>query len=140
MEPPETRYAKSGDGHIAYQVIGTGPLDLVFVTGFVANLDLIWEEPAPTQFFSRLASFSRLILFDKRGTGLSDRLAGIATLEDRMDDVVGKRRKFKPSDLEAYVERQGRGCDGSEAWSHNAKARPTFTRTSRSRGSISTKP
>jgi class 3 adenylate cyclase len=87
MEPPKTRYAKSGDVHIAYQVIGTGPLDLVFVSGFVANLDLIWEEPAQAQFFSRLASFSRLILFDKRGTGLSDRLAGIATLEDRMDDV-----------------------------------------------------
>jgi pimeloyl-ACP methyl ester carboxylesterase len=87
MEQPETRYAKSGDVHIAYQVIGTGPFDLVFVPGFVANLDLIWEEPALTQFFSLFASFCRLILFDKRGTGLSDRLAGIAPLEDRMDDV-----------------------------------------------------
>jgi class 3 adenylate cyclase len=72
---------------IAYQVVGNGPLNLVLVPGFVTNLELIWEDPARTHFFSRLASFSRLILFDKRGTGLSDRFAGIANLEDRMDDV-----------------------------------------------------
>jgi len=72
---------------IAYQVVGSGSLDLVFVPGFVSNLDLWWEEPAWANFFSRLAAFSRLILFDKRGTGLSDRMANIANLEDRMDDV-----------------------------------------------------
>ena len=87
MEPPETRYAKSGDLSIAYQVTGTGPLDLVFVPAFVSNLDLIWDEPGWARFFSRLTAFSRLILFDKRGTGLSDRVAGIAHLEERMDDV-----------------------------------------------------
>jgi len=87
MDPPETRYARSGDVRIAYQVTGSGPLDLVFVPGFVSNLDLWWESPIWSNFFARLASFSRVILFDKRGTGLSDRVAGIASLEDRMDDV-----------------------------------------------------
>ena len=87
MTPPETRYAKSGDIRIAYQVVGNGPFDLVFVLGFVSNLDLIWEDADWAHFFSRLASFSRLIVFDKRGTGLSDRDVGIATLEERMDDV-----------------------------------------------------
>ena len=72
---------------IAYQVAGDGPFDLVFVPGFISNLDLIWEEPNRARFFSRLASFSRLILFDKRGTGLSDRVATLPPLEERMDDV-----------------------------------------------------
>ncbi len=84
---PDTRYAKSGDLRIAYQVVGRGPLDLVFVPGFVSNLDLSWEDPALAAFLHRLASFSRLILFDKRGTGLSDRLGKLPTLEERMDDV-----------------------------------------------------
>jgi pimeloyl-ACP methyl ester carboxylesterase len=87
MTPPETRYAKSGDVHIAYQVVGGGPFDLVYVPGFVSNMDLQWEMPEWARFFSRLAAFSRLILFDKRGTGLSDRDVGIASLEERMDDV-----------------------------------------------------
>jgi pimeloyl-ACP methyl ester carboxylesterase len=87
MTPPETRYAKSGDVRIAYQVVGSGPFDLVFVPGFVSNIDLFWEIPEWAYFFGRLSAFSRLILFDKRGTGLSDRVAGIATLEERMDDV-----------------------------------------------------
>ena len=84
---PETRYAKSGDLRIAYQVVGDGPFDLVFVPGFVSNIELFWERPEWAHFFARLAGFSRLILFDKRGTGLSDRIAGIANLEERMDDV-----------------------------------------------------
>jgi len=87
MEPPETRYAKSGDLSIAYQVTGSGPLDLVFVPGFVSNLDGAWENPGLAHFFMRLAAFSRVIRFDKRGTGLSDRMLGVANLEDRMDDV-----------------------------------------------------
>jgi class 3 adenylate cyclase len=87
MIASETRYAKSGDLSIAYQVTGSGPFDLVFVPGFVSNLDVQPEMPGWAQFFSRLSSFSRLIRFDKRGTGLSDRVAGIANLEDRMDDV-----------------------------------------------------
>src|SRR5881392_1316277 len=87
--PPETRYAKSGDVNIAYQVVGDGPIDLVYVAGWVSNVELIWEKPKPSRFLGRLASFSRLILFDKRGTGLSDRVSNneLPTLEQRMDDV-----------------------------------------------------
>jgi pimeloyl-ACP methyl ester carboxylesterase len=84
--PPITRYAKSGDVHIAYQVTGEGPLDLVFVPGFVSHLEADWNSPLRARFIERLSSFSRLIRFDKRGTGLSDRLP-IPTLEQRMDDV-----------------------------------------------------
>jgi len=87
MTPPETRYAKSGDVHIAYQAVGEGPLDTIFVPGFVSNVELAWELPGPARLFSRLAAFSRLIRFDKRGTGLSDRHVGVAHLEERMDDV-----------------------------------------------------
>jgi class 3 adenylate cyclase len=89
MSTVQTRYAKSGDVHIAYQVVGTGPVDLVFVQGWVTNVELWWEEPRWTSFYERLASFSRLILFDKRGTGLSDRVSvrEMPTLEERMDDV-----------------------------------------------------
>src|SRR4030067_425048 len=86
--PTQTRYAKSGDVHIAYQVVGDGPFDLVFVPGFVSHLECAWEEPGLARFFERLASFSRLILFDKRGTGMSDRMGdSIPSLEQRMDDV-----------------------------------------------------
>jgi len=84
---PETRYAKSGDVHIAYQVTGSGPLDLVIVPGFVSHVEHVLEEPRAAQFFNRLASFCRLIRFDKRGTGLSDRVGTIPALEQRMDDV-----------------------------------------------------
>jgi pimeloyl-ACP methyl ester carboxylesterase len=84
---PETRYAKSGDVHIAYQVTGNGPLDLIYVPGFVSHVEQLWEEPRAARFLHRLASFCRLIRFDKRGTGLSDRVVAIPTLEERMDDV-----------------------------------------------------
>jgi len=85
--PPQTRYARSGEVNIAYQVVGAGPLDLVLVPGFVSHLDNDWEEPRPAHGLRRLASFSRLIRFDKRGTGLSDRSVGLPDLETRMDDV-----------------------------------------------------
>ena len=87
MTPPETRYAKSGDVHIAYQVTGTGPFDLVWVPGFISNVELQWDLQGAPRFLARLASFCRLIRFDKRGTGLSDRAVGVPTLEQRMDDV-----------------------------------------------------
>jgi pimeloyl-ACP methyl ester carboxylesterase/DNA-binding CsgD family transcriptional regulator len=89
MAVPETRYAKSGDVRIAYQVIGHGPLDLVFVPGFMSNLDVQWEDPGFTHLLNRLSRFTRLILLDKRGTGLSDRVDNhhLPTLETRMDDV-----------------------------------------------------
>jgi pimeloyl-ACP methyl ester carboxylesterase len=98
VERSETRYARSGDVSIAYQVVGDGPFDLVYVHGFVSNIELMWEEPGLARFLERLASFSRLILFDKRGTGLSDHGGGFPTLETRMEDVravldaVGSRR------------------------------------------------
>ncbi|MGH7551219.1 MAG: alpha/beta fold hydrolase [Gemmatimonadota bacterium] len=86
---PETRYARSGDVSVAYQVVGDGPFDLVYVTGWVSNLEYGWESPLVERYYRRLASFSRLILFDKRGTGLSDRvsISGLPTIEQRMDDV-----------------------------------------------------
>ncbi len=87
MAIPETRYAKSGDVNIAYQVVGNGPRDLVLVGGYVTHVELAWENPRLSRFLNRLASFSRLILFDKRGTGLSDPVADVPTLETRMDDV-----------------------------------------------------
>ena len=84
---PDTRYATSGDIQIAYQVIGEGPFDLVLVPGFISNLDHTWDEPGFVHLLTRLKSFSRVILFDKRGTGLSDRLGNLPSLEERMDDV-----------------------------------------------------
>ncbi len=84
---PETKYTKSGDFNIAYQVVGDGPFDLVYIHGSLSHLEWSWEEPSYARFLHRLASFSRLVMLDKRGTGLSDRVAGIPTLEERMDDV-----------------------------------------------------
>jgi class 3 adenylate cyclase len=86
---PETRYAKSGDLHVAYQVVGDGPFDLLHIPGFVSNVEAMWDEPLLARFLGRLASFSRLVLFDKRGTGLSDRVPvdRLPTLEERMDDL-----------------------------------------------------
>jgi pimeloyl-ACP methyl ester carboxylesterase/DNA-binding winged helix-turn-helix (wHTH) protein len=87
--PPQTRYARSGDLNIAYQVIGDGPIDLVFVMGWVSHVELFWTEPSFARFLGRLSRFSRLIVFDKRGTGLSDRVpvSHLPSLEERMDDV-----------------------------------------------------
>lgn len=84
---PSTRYARSGDLNIAYQVVGDGTLDIVYVPGWVSNLDYAWEFPRMVHLFKRLSAFARLILFDKRGTGLSDRNVGFPTLEQRMQDV-----------------------------------------------------
>src|SRR5262245_9991936 len=100
VSPGPIQYARSGDVNIAYQVCGSGPVDLVFVMGWVSHLEYFWKEPSFARFLARLASFSRLILFDKRGTGLSDRVEveHLPTLEQRMDDVravldaVGSRR------------------------------------------------
>jgi class 3 adenylate cyclase len=86
METPDIRYARSGDVSIAYQVVGEGPVDILFVP-FLINLVWAWEQPIFADFCHRLASFSRLILFDKRGTGLSDRPRELPTLETRMDDL-----------------------------------------------------
>jgi pimeloyl-ACP methyl ester carboxylesterase len=89
MDVPETRYARSGDVNIAYQVFGGGPLDLVFVPGWVSHVEESWEYPSLAAFLRRLATFARVITFDKRGTGLSDAVPvdRLPTLEQRMDDV-----------------------------------------------------
>src|SRR6266508_5247462 len=84
---PETHYAKSGDVSIAYQVVGEGPFDLVLVPGFFSHGELRWTVPSFAASLERTSSFSRLILFDKRGTGMSDRVSGVPTLEARMDDL-----------------------------------------------------
>lgn len=84
---PQVRYARSGDVHIAYQVIGEGAIDIIVVPGFVSHLEVFLENPAITAFAARLAGFARVIAFDKRGTGMSDPVAEVATLEQRMDDV-----------------------------------------------------
>jgi len=81
------KYARNGDVNIAYQVVGDGPLDLILVLGWVSHLAYVWELPALAAFLKRLASFTRLILFDKRGSGMSDRVHPMPTLEQRMDDV-----------------------------------------------------
>jgi len=84
---PTTKYAKSGDVHIAYQVVGDGAQNLVLVPGWVSHIEYAWEDPSLSHFLRRLASFSRLILLDRRGTGLSDRVNELPSLEQRMDDV-----------------------------------------------------
>jgi pimeloyl-ACP methyl ester carboxylesterase/DNA-binding CsgD family transcriptional regulator len=84
---PETKYAKSGPVSIAYQVLGDGPVDLVLVPGFVSHVEVAWEEPRLARFLTRLASFSRLIVFDKRGTGMSDPIASPPSMDERMEDI-----------------------------------------------------
>ncbi len=120
MDLPETRYANSGDVGIAYQVVGSGPGDLVLVFGWISNVELAWEEPSLARFLRRLASFSRLIFFDKRGTGLSDRVAvdQLPTLEQRMDDVRA---------VMDAAGRNGRPCSASrrEVRSASCSRRPT---------------
>lgn len=87
MDAPETKYAVTDGVHIAWQAFGSGPVDVIFVPGWFSNVELVWDSPWWTRFFTRLAAFSRVLLFDKRGTGLSDREAPAFALEDRMDDL-----------------------------------------------------
>ena len=87
VNKPETRYAKAGGFNIAYQVVGDGPVDLIVVPGFISHLELLWSDPDWTRGIERMASFARLILFDKRGTGLSDPTPVLPTLEERVDDI-----------------------------------------------------
>jgi pimeloyl-ACP methyl ester carboxylesterase/DNA-binding CsgD family transcriptional regulator len=84
---PETRYAKSGPVNVAYQVVGEGPSDLILVPGFVSHVEVAWEQPRLARFLNRLASFARLIVFDKRGTGMSDPVAAPPSMHQRMDDI-----------------------------------------------------
>ncbi len=88
MARPETRYATAGDLSIAYQVVGDGPIDLLYAQGWLTNIEYAWESPHYADFLTKLGRFSRLIFFDKRGTGLSERDVGFPTLEQRMEDIV----------------------------------------------------
>jgi pimeloyl-ACP methyl ester carboxylesterase/AraC-like DNA-binding protein len=84
---PKTKYTKRGHFNIAYQVIGEGPIDILYIPGWVSNIDMMWTEPRLAAFLTRLSLFSRLIIFDKRGTGLSDRSDEYSTMDERMDDI-----------------------------------------------------
>ena len=87
-DPPETRYAKADDGvHIAYQVFGDGPIDVVVIPGFISHLDLVWEDPGLAGALERLGSFARVVAFDKRGTGMSDRAERLPDMDRRMLDI-----------------------------------------------------
>jgi class 3 adenylate cyclase len=87
MEPVVTRYAKSGDVNIAYQLFGEGPRNIVLAPGFVSHVEHIWDHPAPARFLRRLAAMGKVVIFDKRGTGMSDRVGGVPHLDQRMDDI-----------------------------------------------------
>jgi len=87
MATPVTRYAKSGDVHVAYQVFGSGSIDLVFAPGFISHIEHYWDHPDLARWLLRLGSFARVVLFDTRGTGLSDPIPEVPSLEQRMDDV-----------------------------------------------------
>lgn len=87
METPETRYAKSGEVHIAYQVFGNGPVNLVYAPGFVSHIDHYWDEPSCARWLRRLGEFCRVVMFDKRGTGLSDLVPALPHMDERMDDL-----------------------------------------------------
>ncbi|TMJ33798.1 MAG: alpha/beta hydrolase, partial [Alphaproteobacteria bacterium] len=84
---PEIRYAKSGDVHIAYQVFGNGPQNLVIIPGFISHVEHVWDSPDQAAWFNHLAARTRVVMFDKRGTGLSDRLGQLPNLDQRMDDA-----------------------------------------------------
>ncbi len=98
FDSPQTHYAKAPGGDVAYQVIGDGPIDLVMVPGWFSHIDIQWDDPKWRAFVGELASFARIILYDKRGTGLSDPVDGVPTIESRVDDLlavfdaVGSRR------------------------------------------------
>ncbi|MEJ2122618.1 MAG: alpha/beta hydrolase, partial [Alphaproteobacteria bacterium] len=87
MSIPETRYAKAGDIHVAYQVFGEGPVNLVYAPGCVSHIENYWDEPSVHRWLNRLGSFCRVVMFDKRGTGLSDRVGDLPSMDERMDDV-----------------------------------------------------
>ena len=88
VDPPQTHYAKAPGGDVAYQVVGDGPMDLVMVPGWFSHIDMQWDDPKWRAFIGELASFARVILYDKRGTGLSDPVDGVPTIESRVDDLL----------------------------------------------------
>ena len=110
MQAPEVHYARSGSIDVAYQVLGDGPLDLLYIPGWISHLDLYWEEPSVARFLQRLAAGFRLVLFDRRGTGLSDRVSAedLPPLEARMDDARAVLDSVGSE--EPVIFAQGYGC------------------------------
>jgi pimeloyl-ACP methyl ester carboxylesterase len=92
VETPKTRYARSGDVNIAYQVVGDGDIDFLWIPGFAQHVELNWEEKYRRAWLTALAERYRLIVFDKRGTGASDRMTGAPSLDERMDDIRASLR------------------------------------------------
>ena len=140
MGQPVTRYARAGEVNIAYQVVGDGPVDLVWAYGLASNIEVFWEEPSLAAFLRRLSEFTRLILFDRRGCGLSDRHGTTATptLEERMDDVlavldaVGSQRAsiFGISRAARWRRCSRRPIRSGRHASSSTERSPTTTRTS----------
>ena len=140
MQPPQTQYVERDGVSIAYQVVGDGPVDMLIAPGFVSHLDLQWTDPGFSRFLARLASFTRLIMYDKPGTGLSDPIPHLPTLEERVADI---RRFWMPRALSGPCSsgnpRAARArccwppCDRSESprWSCTARSGPCCSRTPR---------
>ena len=119
---PVTRYAKSGGVHIAYQVVGEGPVDLVYVPPTLQQVEHLWAEPRVAAFFERLARFSRLILFDRRGTGLSDPIAG-STLEDQMEDLTAVMDAVGSEQAALFAQSEGATMAALYAATHPERTR-----------------
>jgi pimeloyl-ACP methyl ester carboxylesterase len=120
---PETRYARSGDVHIAYQVVGDGPIDLVYVPPTLQQVEHLWAEPRVAAFFERFASFSRLILFDRRGTGLSDAIAAATTLEDQMEDLSAVMDAVGSREAALFAQAEGAPMAALYAATHPERTR-----------------
>jgi pimeloyl-ACP methyl ester carboxylesterase len=123
VDVPQTRYARSGDLRIAYQVVGEGPLDIVLVPAFLSNIEIAWEMPGVAGFLHRLSAFARLIVFDRRGTGMSDGVAGASPLEEQMDDVRAVMAAAGSSQPALLSAAEGCGLAAMFAASHPAAAR-----------------
>jgi len=122
MLEPQTRYARAGDVHIAYQVVGEGPVDLVYVPPTLQQVEHLWAEPRVAAFFERLARFSRLILFDRRGTGLSDPIAG-STLEDQMEDLTAVMDAVGSEQAALFAQSEGATMAALYAATHPERTR-----------------
>ncbi|HEU4702329.1 MAG TPA: alpha/beta fold hydrolase [Conexibacter sp.] len=120
---PETRYARAGDVHIAYQVVGDGPIDLVYVPPQLQQVEHLWAEPRIAAFFERLARFSRLILFDRRGTGLSDPITSATTLEDQMEDVTAVLDAVDSEQAAIFAQAEGAAMAALYAATHPERTR-----------------
>lgn len=127
MNRPVTRYTRSGDVSIAYHLFGDGPFDLVNVPGWVSNIEMMWDNPRMASSLERLASFARVITFDKRGTGLSDRVPGYPTLEQRMDDVRAVMDAVGSSRAALFGHSEGAGMAMLFAATHPDRTRALVT-------------